>query len=566
MMPLHSRPKSVHSRIDPSLAKIHHQRSSTAIVQVGQVRVVRIFVDCEKGKGGSNWKTIQIPTPCSASFCRELLRMKPTIKHSTTEKYRLVEVHGVTDIRVLEDEDDICSVIDSWSSEAKQNEKLTITFKDPTNMKKVLRVFLEDDMMKTIAVGYDMTAQNICSVLARKMKLIDTSAYRLILLTVEDLTQQRVIKHSENMFALISELKEKGTDYTVYFRDPLTPIRKGDMEVISVPYVIPELPRFEVISLLGQGGFGKVWKVRDLTSGDILALKVMRKFMVVEREMILHTNIELQMMQDLQHPFIVKLYHSAQTEERLYMAMEYLEGGSLFDLIRNSRTAFSEDAARFYAAQIVLALEELHNKKFVYRDLKLENILLDAAGNLRLTDFGLSHFDPTGNGVKSFSGTAIYLAPEILNNQAHGKSVDFWCFGVAMFLLLCQEPPFWHENHKELFEEIKTKEPYWEDHTHLSDAASDLLHSLLKKNPAERLGCNGMEEVKTHPYFATTDWEQVLNKQISPPFPPTVLDRNSVCIPKDDLNDIFIDTQEHSFIEPEYFSNFSFCATVEEAE
>merc|ERR1712137_989487 len=159
--------------------------------------------------------------------------------------------------------------------------------------------------MKTIAIGYAMTAKNIFSVLARKMKLVDTSKYRLILVIPEgDTTNQRVINHDENMFSLISELMAEKKEFTVHFRDPLMPIQKGDMEVISVPYVIPELPRFEVISLLGQGGFGKVWKVRDCTTNDILALKVMKKFMVVEREMILHTNIELQMMQELVHPFV----------------------------------------------------------------------------------------------------------------------------------------------------------------------------------------------------------------------------------------------------------------------
>jgi len=575
-----SRPKSLRMKEKETIHKLNTARSSTAIVTIGELRVVRIFVDCpELGSSGSTWKTLQIPTPCSASFCQELLRMKPVIKKSTTADYRLVEVHGVTDMRVLDDDEDICKIIDSWPEGDLTQQKRTLTFKNPAKMKKVLRVYMEGDMMKTIAIGYAMTAKNIFSVLARKMKLVDTSKYRLILVIPEgDTTNQRVINHDENMFSLISELMAEKKEFTVHFRDPLMPIQKGDMEVISVPYVIPELPRFEVISLLGQGGFGKVWKVRDCTTNDILALKVMKKFMVVEREMILHTNIELQMMQELVHPFVVKLHHSAQTEERLYMAMEYLEGGSLFDLIRNSRSPFSEDVTRFYAAQIILALEELHNKCFVYRDLKLENILLDIEGNLRLTDFGLSHFDPSGKGVKSFSGTAIYLAPEILQNQPHGKMVDFWCLGVALFLLLYQEPPFWHENHKELFEEIKTKEPYWEDLKELSEGASDLLHQLLKKDPTDRLGHNGIEEIKNHPFFESTDWNKVLAKEYPPPFPPKQTSRNSVCIPvsydfiyfkylftiisqqKDDLNDIFINIQQHSFIEPEYFSNFSFVA------
>jgi len=121
--------------------------------------------------------------------------------------------------------------------------------------------------------------------------------------------------------------------------------------------------------------------VKDFQDDRVVALKVMRKHKVMEREMVLHTNVELQVMQELNHPFVVDLYYSAQSAERLYLAMEFLEGGSLFDRIRTSPGPFSEADTRFYGAQIVLALEALHNHKFVYRDLKLENILLDRDGS-----------------------------------------------------------------------------------------------------------------------------------------------------------------------------------------
>ena len=214
-------------------------------------------------------------------------------------------------------------------------------------MKKVIKVYLEDDMTKTLAVRYDTTAAMLHSQLARRMKLVDTSQYRFILVekknNEEEEDSQRMVKPDENLFALLSRLTDDGVAYQFYFRDPLTPIRQGSVELISVPYSIPELSRFEVISLLGQGGFGKVWKVRDCQSedGQLMALKVMLKHMVVDREMILHTNIELQMMRDLSHPFVVQLYHSEQSSERLYLAMEYLGGGSLFDLIRTRHGPFT---------------------------------------------------------------------------------------------------------------------------------------------------------------------------------------------------------------------------------
>jgi hypothetical protein len=283
--------------------------------------------------------------------------MKPTIRKITSDVFRLVEVYGVTgtffsadsssilillvDIRVLALDQDILQVIDSWPEADRESTRLKLVFKDPSRMKKVLRIFLEGDMTKALAVGYDMTAAGVCSMLAQKMKLMDTTKYRLILVTDHNENRDRVVDSEENVFALVSILDQRKSPYHFYFRDPLMPIRKGDMEVISIAYSIPELPRFEVISLLGQGGFGKVWKVRDTVNDQIVALKVMRKHLVVEREMILHTNVELQMLRDLSHPFIVRLFHSEQSEERLYLAMEHLEGGSLFDLIRTSHGPFT---------------------------------------------------------------------------------------------------------------------------------------------------------------------------------------------------------------------------------
>jgi len=279
--------------------------------------------------------------------------------------------------------------------------------------------------------------------------------------------------------------------------------------------------------------------------------------MVVQQKMVLHTNIEKAVMQELSHPFIVKLYYSAQTDERLYLAMEYLEGGTLFDILSKNNGPLAEKSVRFYGAQIVLALGELHKKNFIYRDLKLENIMLDAQGNVRLTDFGLSHRDPTGEGVDSFSGTPIYLAPEIFLKGKHGKSIDFWCLGIALFMLLCFEPPFWKENHRDLFEEIKTAEPCWKYQTHLSDAASDLLHGLLEKDVTKRLGMNGIDELKNHAFFEGIDWNIVYKLNYATPFTPTISQKNTVHIRKDDLNDTF---EKVDSVSETLFESFSFVA------
>lgn len=191
------------------------------------------------------------------------------------------------------------------------------------------------------------------------------------------------------------------------------------------------------MQVIGKGYFGKVTQVKYKNDGLIYALKTLKKSKLKEAKHIEHTQTERKIMEIVNHPFIVSLKFAFQTEKKLYFAMDYYNGGELFFHLRK-RGKFNEAQAKFYLAQIVLAIEFLHSKKIIYRDLKPENIVLDINGYIKLTDFGLAKdniADDSGC-TQTFCGTPEYLAPEIIRGDKYGKAVDVWCIGILMYEML----------------------------------------------------------------------------------------------------------------------------------
>jgi serine/threonine protein kinase len=189
------------------------------------------------------------------------------------------------------------------------------------------------------------------------------------------------------------------------------------------------------LKVVGQGAFGKVMLVRKkegVSAGQIYAMKVLKKSVVAAKGQVEHTKSERSILCEIRHPFIVRLRFAFQSEDKLYLITDYYNGGSLFYHLRKSK-CFTEDRARFYAAELLSALDHLHQQHIIYRDLKLENILMDHTGHIALTDFGLSkqNIDVTG-GATTFCGTAEYIAPELLRGHKYGSAVDWWSFGILL--------------------------------------------------------------------------------------------------------------------------------------
>ena len=278
---------------------------------------------------------------------------------------------------------------------------------------------------------------------------------------------------------------------------------------------------FTIVSVIGKGSYAKVLLVRKINDGKFFAMKILKKRSVEQKKQENHVLTERKILIEMNNcPFMINFYYSFQSEKKLYFVLEYCPGGELFELLSKKRK-FAEDQARFYAAQMVMALEFMHAKNIIYRDLKPENVLVDIDGYLKITDFGLSRMNVTEKEARSICGTPEYLAPEIIMKIGYGKSIDWWTLGCIIYEMLVGIPPFYSNNRSELFEKIKFSQPKYPKF--LSEETKDLLVRLLSKNPDQRLGTkHGANEIKAHPWFKIVNWEYLLKKQYEAPFKPKV--------------------------------------------
>eukprot|EP01029_Cantina_marsupialis_P028299 TRINITY_DN775991_c0_g1_i1.p1 TRINITY_DN775991_c0_g1~~TRINITY_DN775991_c0_g1_i1.p1 ORF type:complete len:599 (+),score=185.57 TRINITY_DN775991_c0_g1_i1:93-1889(+) len=279
------------------------------------------------------------------------------------------------------------------------------------------------------------------------------------------------------------------------------------------------LEDFELLKVIGKGSFGKVVLVRQKQNGEVYAMKMLNKSVVFEKKQVEHTKTERRILGCTDHPFVVRMHYAFQSKSKLYFVLDYCAGGELFfHLGRLGK--FREDLACFYTAELALALSHLHAMGVVYRDLKPENVLLDDKGHIRLADFGLSKqgIKDSTRGTKSFCGTPEYLAPEILERKGHGTAVDWWSLGMLLYEMLTGLPPWYVENTKKLFHRILNDPLTFP--AHVSPVARDLLKGWLTKDPSKRLGAEGIEEIKTHPFFSRIDWNLLLERKLQPPFAP----------------------------------------------
>ncbi|XP_032906609.1 serine/threonine-protein kinase N2-like [Amblyraja radiata] len=287
---------------------------------------------------------------------------------------------------------------------------------------------------------------------------------------------------------------------------------------------------FKLIAVLGRGHFGKVLLSEYRKSGQLFAIKALKKGDIVARDEVDSLMCEKRIFETVNlssHPFLVNLFACFQTPEHVCFVMEYTAGGDL--MMHIHADVFSEPRAMFYSACVVLGLQFLHDNKIVYRDLKLDNLLLDTQGYVKIADFGLCK-EGMGYGERTstFCGTPEFLAPEVLTDTSYTRAVDWWGLGVLIYEMLVGESPFPGDDEEEVFDSIVNDEVRYP--RFLSSEAIAIMRRLLRRNPERRLGSSerDAEEVKKQPFFKEIDWEGLLAKKVKPPFVPTIKDREDV--------------------------------------
>lgn len=298
------------------------------------------------------------------------------------------------------------------------------------------------------------------------------------------------------------------------------------------------MSHFDLLKVLGTGAYGKVFLVRKRGGSDhgrLYAMKILKKVTIVQKKKTTeHTKTERQVLEAVRdNPFLVTLHYAFQTDAKLHLILDYVAGGELFTHLYQ-KERFGEDEVRIYIGEIILALQHLHSLGIIYRDIKLENILLDENGHIVLTDFGLSKELLKDSRAYSFCGTIEYMAPEVVKGgtQGHDIAVDWWSVGVLTYELLTGASPFTVEGEKNNQQEIsrrilKTTPPIPDS---LGRDVADFISKLLVKDPRKRLGGGpeDAEELKRHPFFKVINWEKLERREVSPPFKPVIRDELDV--------------------------------------
>jgi serine/threonine protein kinase len=284
------------------------------------------------------------------------------------------------------------------------------------------------------------------------------------------------------------------------------------------------LDHFNFLAVLGKGNFGKVMLAEAKSSKKLYAIKVLKKEFIIENDEVESTKSEKRVFliaNKERHPFLLSLHACFQTETRVYFVMEYISGGDL--MLHIQRGQFGLKRAQFYAAEVCLALKYFHENGVIYRDLKLDNILLTLDGHIKIADYGLCKEDMWyGSTTSTFCGTPEFMAPEILLDKKYGRAVDWWAFGVLIYQMLLQQSPFRGEDEDEIYDAILADEPLYP--IHMPRDSVSILQKLLTREPELRLGSGpgDAQEIMSHAFFKGVNWDDIYHKRVPTPFKPTV--------------------------------------------
>ena len=272
---------------------------------------------------------------------------------------------------------------------------------------------------------------------------------------------------------------------------------------------------FEILELIGGGSFGKIFKVKQKNTSKIYAMKVLNKSYLIQKKLLRYAITECNILKNSDCPFILKLHYSFQTPENLYMILDYCPIGDLSYQIQIN--LFEEEEAKFYIAELIIAIEYLHKRDIIYRDMKPENILIDEDGHIKLADFGLAKENVKNDTPnKTFCGSPQYLSPEMLSKEGTTKSSDIYGIGAILFEMVTGAPPFYSQDVDLMYKNISENKLMFPEI--FSEELKDLLRKMLDKNPKQRIGIgNDKQDLKNHPFFADIDWDLIFKKKITPP-------------------------------------------------
>ena len=316
------------------------------------------------------------------------------------------------------------------------------------------------------------------------------------------------------------------------------------------------------LAIIGRGAFGEVHVCREKKTGQIVAVKKIRKDVLKIKNQVIHVRNEQLFMSKVKSPWIVELKASFQEDDYLYLVMEYLPGGDFMNLLIK-KDILTEDEAKFYTAELILAIENIHKLDCIHRDIKPDNVLIDKTGHIKLSDFGLAKVSPkifeinynnnenidfkpeTHQKNYSCVGTAYYVAPEVLKKKGYGPEVDWWSVGVIFFEMLFGYAPFHSKETNQVCHKVLNWQKYLviPSKIKISKEAEDLIWKLIN-NSNQRLGIGGAEEIKKHPFFKDVDWDNIRNTKA--PFIPRL---------KNDYDTHYFETLEEK--EPFYPNRFN---------
>jgi serine/threonine protein kinase len=304
----------------------------------------------------------------------------------------------------------------------------------------------------------------------------------------------------------------------------MPPPQKEPEPPVPQPKARIGLDHFNFLAVLGKGNFGKVMLAETKSTRKLYAIKVLKKEFIIENDEVESTKSEKRVFliaNKERHPFLLNLHACFQTETRVYFVMEYISGGDL--MLHIQRGQFGLKRAQFYAAEVCLALKYFHENGVIYRDLKLDNILLTLDGHIKIADYGLCKENMWyGCTTSTFCGTPEFMAPEILLDKKYGRAVDWWAFGVLIYQMLLQQSPFRGEDEDEIYDAILADEPLYP--IHMPRDSVSILQKLLTREPELRLGSGptDAQEVMSHAFFRNVNWDDIYHKRVPPPFIPTI--------------------------------------------